>query len=64
MPGRYERGADYLFHNPHNERAVSKNEAWTLVRVPRARFPVGNPLGWNFEALSAYDARVTAMGLP
>lgn len=44
-PFRRGRGEDYLCCNSQNERPVSYNEACDLVRVYRARLPVGHPVG-------------------
>ena len=54
-PGRRGAGADYLFYNPHNERAISYEDAYYLFRAPRARMPVGHPVGWDYEALALFE---------
>lgn len=54
VPGRRRRGGDYLFYNPHNERALSYNKVWHLVRAPSALLPTGYPVDWYFDALAFF----------
>lgn len=58
-PGRRDRGADYLFSNPHNERTISHDEAWDLVRAPRPRLPNGHPVGWDYGAIDFFVRELT-----
>lgn len=54
-PGRLGRGADYMFYNPHIERALTENEAWHMVRPPSALLTAGHPVGWDFESLAQFE---------
>lgn len=54
-PCRRGRGADNMFYNTHNDRPLSADEAYILVRTPRARLPAGHPVGWDFEAPAAFE---------
>lgn len=43
--GSKGRDADYLFYNNQNERLMSSDDAYNLIRMPRARLPAGRPFG-------------------
>lgn len=53
--GQRGRGADYLFCKPHNERWMSYDEAWHLVRALRARLPTGHSVGLDYEAMDLFE---------
>lgn len=57
-PGGCGRGADHLFYNSHNERAMSADDAPYLVRIPRACLLAGHSVCWDEEALAAFERKL------
>lgn len=57
-PVRCVRGGDYLFYNPHKERALTYNDDWDLVRAKRASSPTEHLVLWNFSALVLFESEL------
>lgn len=43
--GNRDHGVNYLFYNSHNERMISPDEAYNLIRMAQNRLPSGHPVG-------------------
>lgn len=54
-PSRSERGADYLFYNPHNERGIFADDACPLASAPHVHLPPSHQVCWDFKALEMYE---------
>lgn len=53
----------YHFYKPHNERAISADDAWHPIRTPHALLPAVHPVGCDFKSLETYESELYGEGV-